>query len=124
MTEPGNYLFEDVKDAKLEKAELHLKKAAYEAESANDDRRHYTKVYKTKERQLHYAQIKALIERARVASVSSDGLPIIAVDALDSLEILAPVEVVEYIPQGAVLYAAFQRGVEILVSEALEEGME
>lgn len=118
MTEQDQeYLFEDVKDARLESAELLLKKALLEAEDANRDKKWYSKVFKTKERQLHYAQVKALIEKARAQSLEKAGQCFVAIDALDALGIIDSSEAWEYLSKGAVIYAAFEGGREVEINE-------
>lgn len=118
MTEQNQeYLFDDVRDARLESAELLLKKALLEAEGANDDKKRYTKIYKTKERQLHYAQVKALIEKARAQSLAKEDQCFVAIDALNAMGVIDSSETWDYLSQGAVIYAAFEGGREVEINE-------
>ena len=112
------YAFEEVRDARLESAEQLLARAQMEEESAGEDKKRFTKIYKTKERQLHYAQVKKLIEAARVASLDHPGEYTIAADALDCPAVIMAGEYWELAANGAVFYAAFLDGVEVKVSDA------
>ena len=112
------YAFPEVRDARLESADQFLEMAVLEEASAGEDKKRFTKIYKTKERQLHYAQVKKLIEGARVASLDHPGEYAIAADALDCPAVIRASEYWDLAANGAVFYAAFLDGVEVKVSDA------
>ena len=112
------YAFEEVRDARLESAEQLLARALLEEASAGEDKKRFTKIYKTKERQLHYAQVRKLIEGARVASLDHPGEYVLAADSLDCPAVIPASEYWDHASNGAVFYAAFLAGAEVKVSDA------
>lgn len=112
------YAFEEVRDARLESADQFLERAVLEEASAGEDKKRFTKIYKTKERQLHYAQVRKLIEAARVKSLETTGEYILAADALDCPAVIPASEYWDHAANGAVFYAAFLDGAEVKVSDA------
>lgn len=112
------YAFEEVRDARLESADQLLERAVLEEASAGDDKKRFTKIYKTKERQLHYAQVRKLIEAARVKSLETPGEYVLAADSLDCPAVIPASEYWDHASNGAVFYAAFLAGAEVKVSEA------
>jgi len=112
------YAFEEVRDARLESADQLFERALLEEASAGEDKKRFTKIYKTKERQLHYAQVRKLIEGARVASLDHPGEYVLAADSLDCPAVIPASEYWDHSANGAVFYAAFLDGVEVKVSDA------
>jgi len=112
------YAFPEVRDARLESAEQLLARALLEEASAGEDKMRFTKIYKTKERQLHYAQVRKLIEGARVASLDHPGEYVLAADSLDCPAVIPASEYWDHASNGAVFYAAFLAGAEVKVSDA------
>lgn len=112
------YAFEEVRDARLESADQLLERAVLEEASAVEDKKKFTKIYKTKERQLHYAQVRKLIEAARVKSMETPGEYILAADSLDCPAVIQASEYWDHASNGAVFYAAFLDGAEVKVSDA------
>lgn len=112
------YAFEEVRDARLESADQLLERAVLEEASAGEDKKRFTKIYKTKERQLHYAQVRKLIEAARVKSLETPGEYVLAADSLDCPAVIPASEYWDHASNGAVFYAAFLDGAEVKVSEA------
>jgi len=112
------YAFEEVRDARLESADQLFERALMEEASAGEDKKRFTKIYKTKERQLHYAQVRKLIEAARVKSMETPGEYILAADSLDCPAVIQASEYWDHAANGAVFYAAFLDGAEVKVSDA------
>ncbi|MGD9506537.1 MAG: hypothetical protein AB7W37_16640 [Syntrophobacteraceae bacterium] len=112
------YAFEEVRDARLESADQLFERALLEEASAGEDKKRFTKIYKTKERQLHYAQVRKLIESARVRSLETPGEYVLAADSLDCPAVIPASEYWDHSANGAVFYAAFLDGAEVKVSDA------
>lgn len=112
------YAFEEVRDARLESADQLLERAVLEEASAGEDKKRFTKIYKTKERQLHYAQVRKLIEAARVKSLETPGEYVLAADSLDCPAVIPASEYWDHASNGAVFYAAFLAGAEVKVTDA------
>lgn len=112
------YAFPEVRDARLESADQLFERALLEEASAGEDKKRFTKIYKTKERQLHYAQVRKLIEGARVASLDHPGEYVLAADSLDCPAVIPASEYWDHASNGAVFYAAFLDGAEVKVSDA------
>ena len=114
------YAFEEVRDARLESADQFLERAVLEEASAGEDKKRFTKIYKTKERQLHYAQVRKLIEAARVKSLETPGEYVLAADSLDCPAVIPASEYWDHASNGAVFYAVFLDGAEVKVSDAMD----
>lgn len=112
------YAFEEVRDARLESADQLLERAVLEEASAGEDKKRFTKIYKTKERQLHYAQVRKLIEAARGKSLETPGEYVLAADSLDCPAVIPASEYWDHASNGAVFYAAFLDGAEVKVTDA------
>lgn len=112
------YAFPEVRDARLESADQLFERALMEEASAGEDKKRFTKIYKTKERQLHYAQVRKIIEAARVKSMEAPGKYVLAADSLDYPAVIPASEYWDHASNGAVFYAAFLDGAEVKVSEA------
>lgn len=114
------YAFEEVRDVRLESADQLLERAVLEEASAGEDKKRFTKIYKTKERQLHYAQVRKLIEAARVKSLETPGEYVLAADSLDCPAVIPASKYWDHASNGAVFYAAFLDGAEVKVSDAMD----
>ena len=111
---------EEIKDLKLEEAEKLLEKAALEEEVAKDAKSRATKIHRTKERQLHYAEVLAVIEQTRVKSINDPGKYFVAADVMDSPSTIRGKSLRTSFFDGAVFYGAFVDGCPVPLDLARE----
>jgi len=111
---------EEIKDLKLEEAEKLLEKAAMEEEVAKDAKSRATKIHKTKERQLHYAEVLSIIEKTRVESLNHLGKYFVAADVMDTPSTIRGKSLRSSFFDGAVFYGAFVDGCPVPLDLARE----
>ena len=111
---------EEIKDLKLEEAEKLLEKAAMEEEVAKDAKSRATKIHKTKERQLHYAEVINIIEKTRVESLNHLGKYFVAADVMDTPSTIRGKSLRSSFFDGAVFYGAFVDGCPVPLDLARE----
>ena len=111
---------EEIKDLKLEEAEKLLEKATMEEEVAKDAKSRATKIHKTKERQLHYAEVLSIIEKTRVESLNHLGKYFVAADVMDTTATIRGKSLRSSFFDGAVFYGAFVDGCPVPLDLARE----
>lgn len=115
---PEDGLSNDFVDAQQEKAIEFRRNARCEEQSAKEEKKRAAEVYQTKLRQLHYAQVVALIESARVASLRFPGAVVVAMDYLDNPKIIRGFTVSLFPLTDSVFYAAYLDGNTVGVGDA------
>lgn len=115
---------EEIKDLKLEEAEKLLEKAAMEEEVAKDAKSMATKIHKTKERQLHYAEVLSIIEKTRVESLNHLGKYFVAADVMDTPSTIRGKSLRTSFFDGAVFYRAFYDGIPVSLDVAREDDVD
>lgn len=110
----------DYKDEAYSKAQTALEKATLRAEGAKTEKQRAASIYKTQERTLHYSQVVAQIEDARVASIKEPGKVFVAVDQLDELFSTRGRTIPDIPLEEATFHCAFLNGEKISVSDAYD----
>jgi hypothetical protein len=118
---PEEGLSNDFVDAQQEKAIEFRRNARCEEQSAKEEKKRAAEVYQTKLRQLHYAQVVALIESARVASLRFPGAVVVAMDSLDNPKIIRGFNLSFFHLTDSVFYAVFLGGNTISIGDAEAE---
>jgi hypothetical protein len=115
---------DEIKDLKLEEVEKLLEKAAWEEEDAKNEKSKATKIHKTKERQLHYAEVLAVIEQTRVKSINEPGKYFVAADVMDTPSTIRGKSLRTSFFDGAVFYKAFYDGIQVSLDIAREDDVD
>jgi len=115
---PDEGLPDDYEDARYKQTKEFFLKASAEEVEANDEKKRATSIFKTKERQLHYAEVKEIVERARLESIKRRGEYYVAVDHLDFPQVIRGRAMKKMRLDGTVFYAAFFEGMEVELSHA------
>jgi hypothetical protein len=107
---PEDGLSEDFVDLEYEKATERMKQALAEEAGAKDEKAHAAAVHKTKLRQLYWAEIEALREAARVASLRYPRAVMVAMDSLDTPRVVRGFALPIFSLADSVFYAAYLEG--------------
>lgn len=109
---------DDYEDARYKQTKEFFLKAAAEEDEASNEKKRATSIYKMKERQLHYAEIREIVERARLESIKRPGKYFVAVDRLNFPCLIHGHEMKDMRLESTLFYAAFIDGVEVDLSHA------
>jgi len=115
------YAFPDAvpdEDLELTIAQKYRERAALEEQDAKEKKNVATQIYKTKERQLHYAEIREIFQQARTESLNNPGRVYVALDALNIPRIARGNTLKTMCFDGAVFYAAYLDGAQIPIESA------
>lgn len=110
----------DYKDEAYSEAQMALERATLRAEGAKTEKQRAASIYKTQERTLHYSQVIAQIEDARVQSIREPGKVFVAVDQLDNLFSARGRSIRDIPITEATFHGAFLNGEPISISDAYD----
>lgn len=85
---PEEGLPEDYIDEKYKIVDTLRSKAQSEEKTAKEEKKRACVIYKTKDRQLKYAEVLASIEIARISSIREPGEVFVAIDSLGKLDVV------------------------------------
>lgn len=85
---PEEGLPEDYIDEKYKIVDTLRSKAQSEEKTAKEEKKRACAIYKTKDRQLKYAEVLASIEIARISSIREPGEVFVAIDSLGKLDVV------------------------------------
>lgn len=121
---PEDGLPPEYSDAKSAEIQQVLEKAQAEAERAKGEKQEAASIYKSKERALHYAQVIAQMDDARITSVKYPGQVYVALDHMGALSSIRGRNSRDYSLTESSFYGAYLDGAEISVAEAAEMDMD
>lgn len=117
---PEEGLPEDYVDEKYRIVDTLRAKTRSEEEAAKEEKQRACATYKTKDRQLKYAEVLSSIETARILSIREPGEVFVAIDSFGKLDVVRGEDVRLYPLSESAFYAAFLHGVEIPITEAAD----
>ena len=117
---PEDGLPPEYSDAKSAEIQQVLEKAQAEAERAKGEKQEAASIYKSKERALHYAQVIAQMDDARITSIQHPGHVYVAVDSMGNLTSIRGRNSRDYSLTESSFYGAYLNGEKISVAEAAE----